>query len=188
MVLYKLCLHVGWKIKIITLKCIFGRRIKLHWSDRIAPSVKIRINGEGQIFFGKHVEVRENCVFNVSSDGQIIIGDNVFINDLCAINARVCVNLKTDTMLGQGVKIYDHDHDIRSDDIKHTFKKSSVEIGERVWLCSNVVVLRGCKVGADSIVAAGTVVRKSISSKVLCYNQKEIKEKVLEGDSTCSTP
>lgn len=63
-------------------------------------------------------------------------------------------------MLGQSVKIYDHDYDYCSDDRKINFKQSPVVVHKNVWICSNVIVLKNTEVGEESVVAAGTVVRK----------------------------
>jgi len=180
MILYKAKMHLNWKWKIISLKLLFGKRISLHWSDRIAPSVKVRINDSGMIHLGEHVEIRENCILNVTSGGIIRIDDRVFMNDGCYINARELVHIGKDTMFGQGVKIYDHDHDYRSENIKTTFKQSPVTIGNNIWICSDVIILKGCKVENNSVIAAGTVVRNNVSSNVLCYSHKENEERVIE--------
>ena len=41
-------------------------------------------------------------------------------------------------------------------------KNDSVEIGDDVWIGSHVIILKGVSVGARSIVAAGSVVTKSV--------------------------
>ena len=180
MLLYKTRLHLGWKIKILTLKILFGRRISLQWSDRIASSVKVRINENGFIRFGERVEIRENCILNVTAGGRIEIDDNVFMNDGCCINARDMVHIGADSMFGQGVKIYDHDHDYHSADIKKCFKIGSVNIGKNTWICSDVIILRGCEIGEGSVVAAGTIVRKNVSPKVMYYSRKEYTEQAID--------
>lgn len=180
MLLYKLRLYLGWKIKILSLKILFGKRISLRWSDRIASSVKVRINGNGFIRFGEQVEIRENCIFNVTAGGRIDIDDRVFINDGCCINARDMVCIGADTMLGQGVKIYDHDHDYHSTDIKKYFKIDPVNIGKNTWICSDVIILKGCEIGEGSVVAAGTIVRKNVSQKVMYYSRRDYGERDID--------
>jgi acetyltransferase-like isoleucine patch superfamily enzyme len=181
-VLYKVLIHTRWKLKILSLKILFGNQIKLHWSDKIAPSVKVRINDGGCITLGEKVELRENCILNVTAGGKITIEDRVFMNDGCCINSRGTVLIESDTMFGQGVKIYDHDHDYKSKNMKINFKQDPVIIGQNVWICSNVIVLRGCHVGNGSVIAAGTVVKKSINSNTLCYTKKEIQSVTIDID------
>ena len=88
------------------------------------------------------------------------------------INAREKITIEEDTMLGQSVKIYDHDHDYRSDDRKINFKQSPVVVRKNVWICSNVIVLKNTEIGAESVVAAGTVVRKNIPENTMFYEKK----------------
>lgn len=180
MILYKIKLHLGWKLKIITLKILYGNHIHLRWSDKISSSVKVRINNGGEVRIGENVEIRENCILNVSEGGKIIIEDRVFMNDGCYINSRELIRLCSDTMLGQGVKFYDHDHNYKSENIKSNFITGSILVGQRVWICSDSIVLRGCQIGSDSVIAAGTIIREDVSSHKLSYSKKELIQKQID--------
>ena len=170
---------ICWKAKIIFLKLKYRRSISLKWSDRISNSVIIRINGKGRIIIGDNVEIRENVILNVSCGGTISIGNNVFINDMCCLNSRDKIYIKDDVLFGQGVKVYDHDHDYRSDNFKQNFTHNPVTINEEVWICSNVIILKGCSIGSKSVIAAGTIVRDNVSSNVICYEKKENTQKTI---------
>lgn len=171
-------LRYFWKI--IQLKVQFGKRISIKWSARISSTAIFRISTDSKIVVGDEVELRENVIIKAAAGGQIYIDEHVFMNDGCYLNSRDYIHIGSNTMFGQGVKIYDHDHDIRSEDMKTHFKQAPVEIGENVWICSDVIILRGCTVGSDSVVAAGTIVRKDVSSGVLCYTKKETAEIAIE--------
>lgn len=181
--LYKCFLHLKWKLKIISLKIMFGSKIKLHWDDRISLSVKIRINDSGQITIGKRVELRENCVLNVTDGGKIVIEDYVFINDGCCINARESITIGSDTMFGQSVKLYDHDHDYRSDNLKINFIQAPIHIEESVWICSDVIILRGCHIGRGSVIAAGTIIKSDVDPNTMCYTKKELGMKMIKDNN-----
>lgn len=163
---------IGWKIKLLMLKLRHGNRIDFKWSDKIAWSVKIRINGSGKIIFGKNVELRENVIINVSDGGTIEIGDRVFLNDGCMINSREKIVIGADTMFGQCVKMYDHDHDYRSNNFKSDFKCGEILIGGRVWVCSDSIILRGCTVGENAVIAAATVVRECVDPNILYFTKR----------------
>lgn len=171
MIVYRILQHVSWFLKFLQLKLLFGKRIQIHMSDRIAPSVRFRINGSGSISLGECVEIRENVILNVSNGGHIVIGDYVFINDGCCINSRKRITIGNNTMLGQGVKVYDHDHDYLSTSMRSKFKEDPVEIGANSWICSNVIVLKGVCVGLKSVIAAGTLLKSNVPSNVLVYNR-----------------
>lgn len=171
---------ICWKVKIICLKIQHGRNLQIKWNDRISMSVKIRINGTGKVSLGEKVELRENVILNVTDGGEIKVGDRVFINDGSFINARKLVSIGNDTMFGQSVKIYDHDHDYKSNDIKNKFKCSNVDVGQNVWICSDVIILQGCKIGNRSVIVAGTIVRESISNDTLFYTKREFGQKRIQ--------
>lgn len=128
-----------WKLKLLSLKIRHGNRVRIQWSDRIAWSVKIRINGHGKIVFGENVELRENVIINVSDGGSIEIGDRVFFNDGCMVNVRKKIVIGADAMFGQCVKLYDHDHDYRSKNFKTDFKYGEIIISKSTWVCSDSI-------------------------------------------------
>ena len=97
-IIYRILVHARWKLKIVSLKILFENQIKLHWSDKIAPTVKVRINDRGVINLGENVELRENCILNVTAGGKLIIEDRVFMNDGCCINSRDKVVIGSDTI------------------------------------------------------------------------------------------
>lgn len=166
--------------KILSLKIRFGRRIAIKWDARIASTVIVRIAPDSKIIIGNRVELRENVILKAAAGGIIEIDDRVFMNDGCCLNAREYVHIGEDTMFGQGVKIYDHDHDYRSNDLKQNFIQEPVDIKENTWICSNVIVLRGCTIGAGSVVAAGTIVWKNVSPNVLFYTKKTVEERIIQ--------
>lgn len=180
-IIYKCWKRIKCKLKILKFKLLFGSKVDLKWSDRIAGTVKFRINGNGKISLGENVELRENIILNVSDGGLIQIKDRVFINDGCCINSRNKIVIEEDSILGQGIKMYDHDHDYRSDDIKKNFVTSPITIKNNVWIGSNVIVLKGVLIGSHSVIAAGTVLRCNVANNRLFYTKTEgYGEKVIE--------
>lgn len=174
---------VSWKIKLFTLKIRHGNRIVFKWNDRIAWSVKVRINGRGKVSFGENIELRENVILNVSDGGYIEIGDRVFLNDGCMINARERVVIGADTMFGQSVKVYDHDHDYRSNNFKTDFKCEEILINRCVWVCSDSIILKGCTIGDKSVIAAATIVRECVEPNTLYYTKRVCENKQVKVSS-----
>jgi maltose O-acetyltransferase len=52
------------------------------------------------------------------------------------------------------------DHNIHSPDFEG--RLGAVEIGDYVWLCSRVIVVKGVKIGNGAVVAAGSVATKDV--------------------------
>lgn len=119
---------------------------------------------DGVIVIGDGFRNKSNLSFTVNG-GKIIIGDDVFINNHLSINCRDMVSIGNNTLIGEYVTIYDHNHNY--DDHhklirKQGFNLSPVEIGSNVWIGSNVVILKGVKIGDGAIISAGSVVTKNI--------------------------
>lgn len=87
-----------------------------------------------------------------------------------------CISIGDDVIIGENVKIYDHNHVFGGDSQvveKHKFKTSPIKIGDNVWIGSNVTILKGVTIGDRSIISAGSVINKDVSSDVI-YQQKRI--------------
>jgi len=76
---------------------------------------------------------------------EVVAGRSVIIGRDCMI-ARDVIIMDTDqhALPGQGLQI------------------APVEIGDRVWIGARAIVLKGVRIGDDSIIAAGAVVTRSI--------------------------
>lgn len=169
-------------LKLLQIKMFYQKNVDIKWSCRISSTTILRINDKGKIIFGENVETRDNVILNVSDGGKIIIGDRTFINDGTYINSRENIHIGSDTLLGQGIKIYDHDHDYVSSDFKSKFQKKSIMIGDKVWIGSNCIILKGVKIGNNSVIAAGSVVRKDVPDNSLFYEEKKYKYKKINKD------
>jgi acetyltransferase-like isoleucine patch superfamily enzyme len=92
-------------------------------------------------------------------DAVIRIGKGTYLNRNTEIVAATSVLIGTDCKIARDVLIMDTDqHPVGSGELVC----KPVEIGDRVWLGSRVIVLKGVTIGHDSIVGAGAVVTKSV--------------------------
>lgn len=108
----------------------------------------ISINSKtGSIKINEGISTRRDVSLNVSDCGLIEIKNHVFINDGTKINARKCVRIGANTIIGQNVLIYDHDHDYKSENLASNFKCDDVVIGDNVWIGSGVIILKGTSIG-----------------------------------------
>lgn len=130
---------------------------------------------EGKVLFGKKLYFRKGFFLNVAKSGSVVIGDNVFFNNYCSINCRESIRIGHNCTFGEGVKIYDHDHDFR-----HCLPKDAepylcdgVEIGNGCWFGSGVIVLKGVKIGDDAVIGAGAVVCKDVPARTIVVSKQD---------------
>lgn len=93
------------------------------------------------------------------------IGEGTIIGDNALLDARSGLRMGKNVNLSSNVSIYTLQHDHRDpyfgcpDPQK---KKMSVEIDDRAWLGSNVIVLPGVHIGEGAVCCAGCVVTKDV--------------------------
>lgn len=136
----------------------------------------ITIENEGEVIVEDLFRARRGMCINCKG-GKIKIGKSVFFNNNVTINCQQSVSIGDNVLIGEDVKIYDHDHDYRKGNIekRDSFICSPVSIGHNVWIGSNVLILRGVTIGDNCIVSAGSIVTKRIPSDNILI-QKQISE------------
>ncbi|MEP6492863.1 MAG: acyltransferase [bacterium] len=147
-----------------------GRRLQL---EGVIPE----IGGDGRIIIGDNVRIGPLCSWDighkVSTGAQLVIGDNVSVNYQNIMSVVTSVHIGARTMLAGGVSIYDnpsHPMSPRRRFFHEPFDLADcapVVVGRNCWIGSKSFVLKGVTIGDNSIVAAGSVVTKSVPPNVL---------------------
>lgn len=108
--------------------------------------------------------------------GEIEIGELVYIGDGVIISTRDRIRIGARTLIAHGVQIFDNNsHPVdareRHEDYlaiiegrprPHAIAAAPIEIGEDCWLGANSMILKGVRLGARSVVAAGSVVTSDV--------------------------
>lgn len=120
---------------------------------------------------GKNFRFGYNSEF---ADHRLIeVGDNVFMGLNTVINTTVPVNIGDNVMFGRSVTIMGGDHNISEVGTPMRFVKTGgknvpVKIEKDAWIGSNVIILKGVTIGEGAVVAAGSVVVKSLPPYSVC--------------------
>lgn len=150
-----------------------------------AESVKIgngfvaQISETAKLQFGKNLDFRNYISIWVGKNAELNIGENVFMNNFCSVNCLKSIEIGENTIFGEGVKVYDHNH-AYSHAIgelhvnRKEFTYGPVKIGKNCWLGSNVVVLRGVSIGDNSIIGASCVIHKDVPENSVIINKQEL--------------
>lgn len=109
--------------------------------------------------------------------GKIVIGNDVYLGDDTLISCAERVEIGDETLIGHGAQIFDNnshpvDADMRALDYailrglrrgtRAPIVRAPITIGPRVWIGLHSIILRGVTIGEGAIVAAGSVVTKSV--------------------------
>ena len=123
-----------------------------------------------KVKIGNNCTIEKNVSFRyegIFTEGYaIVIGDKTFIGKDCELNISDGISFGYYCAIASGCKFIDHNHgfDSRNRFIgEQTPTSAPILIGDDVWLGVNVVVLKGVQIGNGAIVAAGSVVTKSIA-------------------------
>ena len=121
---------------------------------------------------GKNVKIWDNV--QIDSPSKIKIGSNVSINRSSFLHGGGGIQIGNDVLIGPNVTIYSQNHVFNNKDIlirKQGYNIKKVNIGNNVWIAANVIILPGVSIGDNCIIAAGTIVTKSITKNSIVKNQ-----------------
>ena len=143
----------------------------------------LRNKTPGSVIFGNHVSCYAGCSFSVGKDGQCTVGDFTLLNG-ALIMAEERIEIGSHCLISWNVGIADSDFHplepaqrlIDAQAIAPFFKDrpprpklktAPVIISNNVWIGMNAVILKGVTIGENSVVAAGSVVTKSVAPNVV---------------------
>ena len=123
----------------------------------------------------KNVRMRNYCSILLSEGSQLTISEGVFINNYCSINCLGEITIGADTLLGEGIRIYDHNHKYKDKDILIQYQGYSIGkviIGKNCWIGSNTIILNNVEIGDNVIIGANNLIYKSIpANQIIKANQ-----------------
>ena len=129
-----------------------------------------QIDDKASFIVGPNVICRNFENFRVPS-GKLILHDGVFINNSCSFNCMERIEIGAGTMMGEGVRFYDHDHVYTAEKIeKWQWTTAPIRVGRDCWIGSNVTILKGVTIGDNTIIGAGCLVRNDIPANSVVYN------------------
>ena len=133
-----------------------------------------QIDDRAHFIVGTNVICRNFENFHVSS-GKVILHDGVFINNSCSFNCMERIEIGAGTMMGEGVRFYDHDHICTAEKIeKWQWTTAPIRVGRDCWIGSNVTILKGVTIGDNTIIGAACLIRKDIPANSVVYQDRNL--------------
>lgn len=101
--------------------------------------------------------------------GNVSIGEDTFIGPNVVIYGHGNVTIGNDCLIAMGCKIVaaNHSYELGTNINKQKNIFEPINIGNDVWMGADVKVLAGVNIGDGCVIAAGSVVTKSISANTI---------------------
>ena len=96
---------------------------------------------------------------------SIELGEGCFIGTGCEFNITSHVRIGKNSLIASGTRFIDHNHGTICDTCMKDQPDISmpIRVGDDVWIGANSIILRGVTIGDGAIVAAGSVVTRSVA-------------------------
>ena len=164
-------------IRFFLKKLTYGKRINVHWLQRISPFCSIKTFGNGLLRIGRNCEFAHGCDFEVHGNGTLEIGETTYFNRYCMISVHQSVKVGNQCFFGPGVKIFDNNHKFSKEEgVRSQLSVGSITIGNHCWIASDVIILKDTHIGDNCVIGAGCIVQGDIPDGTLvkCKQEQEI--------------
>lgn len=171
--------------KLLFQNCVMGKNFcsSPAYQDKEQQLLNVGITNKtgykDKIRFGSFCNISVNIFLN--QNGSIIVGDYVYMS---SVTMRIDHNLRIGShcLFAGNVKLWDTDNHPLSPVLRHEQCEyiahnglidsyqaggGDITIGNDVWIGMDTIVLGGVTIGNGSVIAAGSVVTKSIPDNVL---------------------
>jgi len=135
------------------------------------------------IVFGDHVSCYAGCSFAIGEKGHVTTGNFTLLNG-ALVMAENKIEIGSHCLISWNVGIADSDfHPLdpaqrlidaqalapffKNRPPRPKLKTAPVKIADNVWIGMNAVILKGVTIGENSVVAAGSVVTKSVAANTV---------------------
>ena len=148
---------------------------KIHSSFKLGPNNSIVIHPESEIYINENVSINQHNFITVHKNAKFSIGKNTYITR-ATISCLGEINIGENCILGEGMKIFDHNHQYSKDPFsvsKTDFTTGIVKMGNNVWTGANVVILKDVTIGNNVIIGAGCVIHKDVPDNSIIVNKQE---------------
>jgi acetyltransferase-like isoleucine patch superfamily enzyme len=155
----------------------FFNQPKIVWGNYLKLGDNVFVSGLGKVgvVFGNNVGIGANSRIVVSTSlnnlGAFIkIGDNVGIGEYAYLGGAGGLEIGRDCIVGQYFSCHPENHIFSNHHIPTRLQgvtRKGIKIGNNCWIGSKVTILDGVEIGDNCVIAAGSVVTKSMPSNTL---------------------
>lgn len=157
---YFLVLHNKIKFSVLRLT---HKKIITHGIQMISRNHRLIFGKTARVSLGDRLITDGRTVIIADDGSELTIGDHVYFNENIMISCKNKIKIGNECKFGPNVCIFDNNHRFDAAlGVSNEHSLGEVEIGSGCWIGSNVVILKGTKIGKNSVIGAGCIISGEI--------------------------
>lgn len=155
-------IFVGKRTRILN-----SKNFQFGHSCTLEKDVLIDCHASKKVSFGNVVKIGAFSTVSTTSHLSkygigLEIGDNSAVGEYSYFGCSGGVKIGNDVIMGQYISFHSENHNFSNKDMlirEQGVTSQGIELGNNIWVGSKATFLDGCKIGDNSVVAAGSVVK-----------------------------
>ncbi len=137
----------------------------------LGKGVSIKKYGKGaRLIAGWGVRISSGCVLRVGKSGLLSLGSRTIVGPNTRIMAATEVRIGARCMISWNCSIFDSiGHRLWLEETGEAEIEAPITIGDDVWIGPYSIIMKGVTIGSNSVIGAGSVVRRDVPPNTLVY-------------------
>jgi acetyltransferase-like isoleucine patch superfamily enzyme len=156
-------------VRYALLKLRFGARLQTDGLCFICPGVRLEIGRQATLRVGRWAWIGHGSKIRVH-EGEVSIGAKTVLGQDCTISAYQHISIGRECIIADRVMLIDFDHGVteveRPVRLQGIYKRD-VSVGHNVWMGFGSCVLRGVRIGDNSIVGTSSVCTRDVPANAV---------------------
>jgi acetyltransferase-like isoleucine patch superfamily enzyme len=156
-------------VRLALLKLRHRGRLRTDGLCFVCPGVKLELGRRATLRIGRWAWIGHATKIRVH-EGEVRIGAKTVIGQECTISAYQRVRIGEQCVIADRAMFIDFDHgvvEVERSIREQGIYKRDVEVGSNVWIGYGACILRGVRIGDNSIVGSNAVVTKDVPANAV---------------------